>query len=293
MVRMRGFSGIVQDIGGPTANMYGASCVSWNGTGTCVDRNCTTCNNLATAHGDQVDLLRQLRGIPGVKRVFISSGIRYDLFDKDDCGYLEEIVTFHTSGHLKVAPEHIVSHITDLMNKPGKESFEHFCRKFEALREVSGKEQYILPYFMSGHPGCTMEDMVSLALYLRDHSLYTEQVQDFTPTPMSISTCMYYTGLDPFTMKPVYVPKGREKQLQRAMLHYRDPEKQELVREGLAISGRTDLIGPGKTCLVGAAHGRMPGKRGQQGYLVFPSKTIRSVGPDTAKGLTDVKKKRE
>jgi uncharacterized radical SAM protein YgiQ len=292
LVRMPGFSGIVQDVGGPTANMYGASCVSWNSTGTCTDRNCTHCNNLTSAHGDQVNLLRQLRGIPGVKRVFISSGIRYDLFDKDDCGYLKEIVTFHTSGHLKVAPEHIVGHVTDLMNKPGKESFENFYRKFESLREISGKEQYILPYFMSGHPGCRMEDMVSLVLYLREHSLYTEQVQDFTPTPMSISTCMYYTGLDPFTMKPVYVPKGREKQLQRAMLHYRDQEKQELVREGLTMSGRTDLIGPGKTCLVGAAYGRTSLKRGPQRYLGSSSGIKRTGGPSTTKEPSDVKKKR-
>jgi len=293
MVGKPGFSGIVQDVGGPTANMYGASCVSWNGTGTCADRNCTSCNNLTTAHGDQVKLLRQLREISGVKRVFISSGIRYDLFDKDDCGYLEEIVAFHTSGHLKVAPEHIVGHITDLMNKPGKESFEHFCRKFGALRERSGKEQYILPYFMSGHPGCRMEDMVSLALYLRDHSLYTEQVQDFTPTPMSISTCMYYTGLDPFTMKPVYVPKGREKQVQRAMLHYRDREKQDLVREGLTISGRTDLIGPGKKCLVGAASRGLPVKTGLQGgHTVLPG-TKGLSGPGAVKGPANRRKKRK
>jgi len=256
MTRIPGFSGIIQDVGGPTANMYGASCDSWNGTGTCVDRNCFTCKNLTTAHDIQIGLLRRLRDIPRVKRVFISSGIRYDLFDSDPYGYLKEIVASHTSGHLKVAPEHIVRHITDLMKKPGKESFEHFCHKFEALDEVTGKEQYILPYFMSGHPGCTMEDMVTLALYLRDHSLYTEQVQDFTPTPMSISTCMYYTGMDPFTLEPVYVPKGREKQMQRAMLHYRNKEKQDLVREGLTNAGRTDLIGPGKNCLVAPPSGR-------------------------------------
>jgi radical SAM superfamily enzyme YgiQ (UPF0313 family) len=240
-----------------------------------------------------VNLLRQLRGIPGVKRVFISSGIRYDLFDKDDCGYLEEVVTFHTSGHLKVAPEHIVGHVTDLMNKPGKESFEHFCRKFESLRGVSGKEQYILPYFMSGHPGCRMEDMVSLAVYLRDHSLYTEQVQDFTPTPMSISTCMYYTGLDPLTMKPVYVPKGREKQLQRAMLHYRDPEKQALVREGLTMSGRTDLIGPGKKYLVAAASRVPPVKTGLQGSPTVLSGTKCHNSPGTVKGSAIGMKKRK
>jgi uncharacterized radical SAM protein YgiQ len=264
ITRMPGFTGIIQDVGGPTANMYGASCVSWSRSGACADRNCTTCNNLATAHDFQVTLLRRLRGLPGVKRVFISSGIRYDLFDTDPDGYLEEIVSLHTSGHLKVAPEHIVRHITELMNKPGKGSFEHFCQKFEDLGKVTGKEQYILPYFMSGHPGCRMEDMIALALYLRDHSLYTEQVQDFTPTPMSISTCMYYTGLDPFTLKPVYVPKGREKQVQRAMLHYRDREKQDLVREGLIMAGRSDLIGPGKQCLVASANSVSPGNRGLQ-----------------------------
>jgi uncharacterized radical SAM protein YgiQ len=291
--RMPGFSGIVQDVGGPTANMYGASCVSWNGTGTCADRKCISCNNLTTAHNDQVNLLRHLREIPRVKRVFISSGIRYDLFDTDDCGYLKEIVTFHTSGHLKVAPEHIARHITDLMNKPGKESFEHFCRKFGSLREVSGKDQYILPYFMSGHPGCRMEDMIALALYLRDHSLYTEQVQDFTPTPMSVSSCMYYTGLDPFTMTPVYVPKGREKQLQRAMLHYRDREKQDLVREGLTMSGRTDLIGPGKKCLVGAGIARPPAKTGLHGSTGPPSRIRGQYGPGTATGSATGRKRRK
>ncbi len=278
MIRMPGFAGIVQDVGGPTANMYGASCVSWNGTGACVDRNCTTCNNLATAHDLQVTLLRRLRSLLGVKRVFISSGIRYDLFDTDPDGYLEEIVTSHTSGHLKVAPEHIARHVTDLMNKPGKESFEHFCQKFEALGKVTGKEQYILPYFMSGHPGCRMEDMVALALYLRDHSLYTEQVQDFTPTPMSISTCMYYTGLDPFTLKPVYIPKGREKQVQRAMLHYRDNEKQDLVREGLTMAGRVDLIGPGKQCLVAPASGRTPVRKDRHPGPGFSSRAAGSNG---------------
>jgi len=217
----------------------------------------------------------------------------FDLFEKDDCGYLDEIVAFHTSGHLKVAPEHVVRHITDLMNKPGKESFEHFCQKFEESRGASGKEQYILPYFMSGHPGCKVEDMVTLALYLRDHSLYTEQVQDFTPTPMSISTCMYYTGLDPFTLKPVYIPKGREKQVQRAMLHYRDREKQELVREGLTMAGRTDLIGHGNRCLVAASYGGVAGERDlQKGGVVTPEKQGHGV-PGKKPGPGGGKKKRK
>ena len=293
ITRMPGFTGVIQDVGGPTANMYGASCVSWNRSGACVDRNCTSCENLATAHHLQIKLLRRLQELPGVKRVFISSGIRYDLFDTDPEGYLEEIVTSHTSGHLKVAPEHIVRHITNLMNKPGKESFEHFCKKFEALGKVTGKEQYILPYFMSGHPGCRMEDMIALALYLRDHSMYTEQVQDFTPTPMSISTCMYYTGLDPFTLKPVYIPKGREKQVQRATLHYRDREKQDLVREGLTMAGRTDLIGPGKQCLVAPACGGSLVKRDLQKNPVSLSGSAGTAGRNTTAGpATGRKKKR-
>ena len=260
--------------------------------GACVDRNCTTCNNLKTAHDLQVRLLRQLRVIPGVKRVFISSGIRYDLFDTDPDGYLKEIVSFHTSGHLKVAPEHIVGHVTDLMRKPGKESFEHFCQKFQALGKISGKEQYILPYFMSGHPGCSMEDMIALALYLRDHSMYTEQVQDFTPTPMSISTCMYYTGLDPFTMEPVYVPKGREKQVQRAMLHYRDKEKQDLVREGLTMAGRTDLIGPGKQCLVSPCHTGDPCQKRDLQKIPGPYQGLQDpAGRNTTPGIPQQEKK--
>jgi len=279
MTRMPGFSGIIQDVGGPTANMYGASCVSWNSTGACADRQCTSCKKLKTAQDVQIQLLRRLRGLPGVKRVFISSGIRYDLFDEDPEGYLKEIVAFHTPGHLKVAPEHIAHHVTDLMNKPRKESFEHFCHKFKALSDLTGKEQYPLPYFMSGHPGCTMEDMVVLALYLREKSLYTEQVQDFTPTPMSVSTCMYYTGLNPFTLQPIYVPKGREKLLQRAMLHYRDKEKQDLVREGLTMARRTDLIGTGKKCLVAPAYGVVTGENGRHRSPGFTPGSAGSVFP--------------
>jgi uncharacterized radical SAM protein YgiQ len=252
MTRMPGFNGIVQDVGGPTANMYGAQCSLWQSAGACADRNCTTCENLKLGHATQVQLLRRLRGLRGVKRVFISSGIRYDLFDLDNDDYLKEIMMFHISGHLKVAPEHIAPDVTTLMNKPGVRQFEHFYQKFKEIRESTGKEQYILPYFMSGHPGCRVEDMISLALYLRDHSLYTEQVQDFTPTPMSISTCMYYTGLDPFTLEPVYVAKEREKLIQRAILQYRDPKNRQLVEEGLRIAGRTDLIGPGKACMISA-----------------------------------------
>ena len=243
MAKMPGFKGIVQDVGGPTANMYGLSCRQWRTRGTCPDRHCTTsCPNLVTSHAQQVELLRRLRKIPGVKHVVVSSGIRYDLVLADESGYLAELCNHHVSGHLKVAPEHISPAVTALMNKPSGEVFETFRGQFEALQQGKAKRQYILPYFMSGHPGCTVTDMIDLAEYIRDSELYTEQVQDFTPTPMSISSCMYYTGLDPFTLCPVHVPKGREKRIQRAMLQYRDKKNQKLVAEGLRGAGREDLI---------------------------------------------------
>ena len=247
------FKGIVQDVGGPTANMYCLSCGLWEKYGACRDKHCSPlCKNLKTSHSDQVELLKKLRGIPGVKKVFIGSGIRYDLALQDDSGYLEMICDHHVSGHLKVAPEHVVKNVTDAMNKPGREVFDRFCNSFETLQEGKKKRQYLLPYFMSGHPGCTIHDMVELAVYIRDHQLYTEQVQDFTPTPMSVSTCMYSTGLDPFTLEPVHVPKGIEKKIQRALMQYRDPENRELVITGLKAAGRTDLIGNGRQFLVPA-----------------------------------------
>ena len=255
ITKMPGFHGVIEDVGGPSANMYGASCAKWSGAGTCPDRECMQCPSLQAGYENQVELLQNLGNIPGIRHVFVSSGIRYDLDGEGWDPYIREIVYHHTSGHLKVAPEHISPAVLALMNKPPKEVFEKFLELFGRLCREAGREQYILPYLMSGHPGCTIEDMISLALYLRDHSLYTEQVQDFTPTPMSVSTCMYHTGLNPFTMKPVHVPKGHEKQVQRAILHYRDPSRQALVREGLERAGRTDLIGRSPGCLVPPASG--------------------------------------
>jgi uncharacterized radical SAM protein YgiQ len=253
MATMPEFRGIVQDVGGPTANMYGLSCPQWAKRGTCQDKHCSSdCPNLSTSHRRQVELLRRLREIPGVRKVFVSSGIRYDLVLADDTGYLPALCKHHVSGHLKVAPEHIAPRVTTCMNKPDGAVFEAFRRQFEALQQDKTNRQYLVPYFMSGHPGCTIPDMVDLALYIRDHTLYTEQVQDFTPTPMSVSTCMYYTGLVPFTLKPVHVPKGREKKIQRAMLQYRDTKNRGLVAEGLRVAGREDLIGSGKQCLIAA-----------------------------------------
>ncbi len=238
MTKMKEFKGIVQDVGGPTANMYGMACSRWEKAGTCRDKHCSpACKTLATSHRQQCELLEALRKVPGVKKVFIGSGIRFDLVMVDDTQYLQSICDHHVSGHLKVAPEHISDKVTAAMNKPSRLVFDSFRKKFAALQEKKEKKQYLLPYFMSGHPGCTVADMVELAEYIRANQLYTEQVQDFTPTPMSISTCMYYTGLDPFTLRPVHVPKGHEKQVQRALMQYRDPKNRELVREGYRIAG--------------------------------------------------------
>lgn len=254
--RMPDFRGIVQDVGGPTANMYATTCARWPGEGACIDNSCIECRNKELHPKVHLDLLRVLRNIPEVKRVFISSGVRFDLIPPDDDGWLEEVTAHHISGHMKVAPEHITDPVIRLMHKPCKEIFEKFSRRFNDLQAGKKKKQYLLPYFMSGHPGCRVEDMVELAEYIRDHDMYTDQVQDFTPTPMSASTCMYHTGIDPFTGDKIYVAKGREKQIQRALLHWKDPKNSHLVREGLLLARRPDLIGTKPECLVQEQLGR-------------------------------------
>ena len=257
IAKMPEFNGIIQDVGGPTANMYGIHCGRWESAGTCPERRCIDCTVLDRSHEEQLRLLRRLREIPGVKQVFIASGIRYDLIGPEDEEYLAEVCKHHVSGHLKVAPEHISDRVCACMGKPSREVFDAFRKRFEALQEGKKKRQYLVPYFMSGHPGCRIEDMVELAEYVRDTGLYTEQVQDFTPTPMSISTTIYHTGLNPFTLEEVHVPKGREKRIQRALMHYRDPKNYGLVCEGLQAAGREDLIGNAWQCLV-PARGRSP-----------------------------------
>ncbi len=258
MTKMPDFKGIVQDVGGPTANMYGMSCPVWEKEGACADKICThpLCNNLDTDHNAQVELLQRLRNIPGVRKVFVGSGIRYDLVLADSSDYLHDLCEHHVSGQLKVAPEHVSAHVTHMMHKPSRNVFEEFSSRFLAVNRELGKKQYIIPYFMSGHPGCTVEDMVELAEYIRDNDLYTEQVQDFTPTPITISTCMYYTGINPFTMEEVHVPKGREKRIQRALMQYRDVKNHGLVHEGLKMAGREELIGNEWRCLVRRRKGR-------------------------------------
>ncbi|RQW78509.1 MAG: YgiQ family radical SAM protein [Methanothrix sp.] len=261
LTNMRGFKGIIQDVGGPTANMYGLVCARWK-SGACRDKLCSAdCPSLDTDHSRQVELLRRLRSIPGVRRVFIGSGIRHDLImaDSKSSNYLHDSMQHHVCDHLKIAPEHISSGVTACMNKPPKEVLDAFRERFKQVSKEIGKEQYILPYLMSGHPGCTISDMIELAEYLRDHHMYTEQVQDFTPSPMTVSTAMYYTGLDPFTLESIHVPKGREKKIQRALLQYRDPRNYDLVKEGLREARRGDLIGEGRRCLIPARFAPTPG----------------------------------
>lgn len=256
MVTMPKFAGVVQDVGGPTANMYGIHCDRWDDEGTCPDRLCIDCPALDRSHDEQLRLLKRLREIPGVKHVFIASGIRYDLIPPGE--YLSYICREHISGHLKVAPEHISESVCACMGKPPREVFDEFRAQFEVLQEGKSRRQYLIPYFMSGHPGCRISDMIKLAEYVRDTDLYTEQVQDFTPTPMSISTTIYHTGLDPFTLDEIHVPKDREKRIQRALIHYRDPENYGLVREGLRAAGREDLIGKAWKCLIPARRRSSP-----------------------------------
>lgn len=245
ITKMPEFKGTISDLGGPSANMYASSCAKWEKSGACTDKNCTTCPSLKLGTPEQLSLLRNVSAIRKVKHVFISSGIRYDLVPntEDGDGYLKELTEHHISGHLKVAPEHISDRVTQLMNKPGKEVFDAFCIRFDALQKDKPKRQYLVPYLMSSHPGCRIDDMVTLALYLREKNMYTEQVQDFTPVPMTLSTTMYYTGLDPLTGNKVHVPLGGEKLIQRALLQWKDPKQYDLVVSGLLKAGRRDLIG--------------------------------------------------
>lgn len=247
------FKGIINGVGGPSANMYGMECKTWEKKGACLDKSCLyprICPALDTSHKKLLELLRRLRELPGVKQVFTGYGVRYDLALEDE-EYLEELCAHHISGQLRIAPEHFSKRVTNAMCKPGREVYEKFAEKFTTLNRKCGKRQYVVNYLMSGHPGCTLEDMIEMAEYVRDHGGYTEQVQDFTPTPMTVSTCMYYTGLDPFTGKKIYVARNKkEKVMQRALMHYRSPANYELVYEALEKAGRLDLVGNTHKCLI-------------------------------------------
>lgn len=270
------FKGYIHDVGGPTANFRLPSCKKQKDLGLCKGKKClapTPCKQLQVDHSEYLQLLRKLRALPGVKRVFIRSGIRYDyLIEDPDERFFKELVTYHVSGQLKVAPEHCAANVLDQMGKPHIEQYRRFSKRFYELTKSVGKEQYLVPYLMSSHPGSTLKDAVELAVFLKKEGVRPEQVQDFYPTPGTISTAMFYTGLDPYTMKDVYVPRSpREKAMQRALLQSFKPENRALVLEALKKAGRSDLIGFGPGCLIRPDQTVTAGKKtektgGKRGY---------------------------
>ena len=283
------FKGYIHDVGGPTANFRQPSCDKQLEHGVCKNRQCLypkPCRNLKADHKDYVRLLRKLREIPKVKKVFIRSGIRFDyvMADPDDT-FFRELCAYHVSGQLKVAPEHVSDAVLSRMGKPENKVYQAFVKKYKRINQELGKDQYLVPYLMSSHPGSTLKEAVELAEYLRDLGYMPEQVQDFYPTPSTISTCMYYTGVDPRDMKPVYVPKNpHEKAMQRALIQYRDPKNYNLVLEALKKAGRMDLVGYDRHCLLrpkkqggqerpGGAGKEKAGRRPGKGK----KKTIRNV----------------
>ena len=293
------FKGYIHDVGGPTANFRHPSCKKQMEHGVCKTRQClfpSPCKNLDADHRDYVSLLRKLRDIPKVKKVFIRSGIRFDylLADKKQ-EFLRELCEYHVSGQLKVAPEHVAGPVLSLMGKPEHKVYEEFTRQFYKMNERTGKEQYLVPYLMSSHPGSTLKEAVELAEFLRDLGYMPEQVQDFYPTPSTISTCMYYTGVDPRNMQPIYVAVNpHEKAMQRALIQYRNPKNYDLVYEALVKAGRTDLIGFDKKCLIRPRQGeyqnhgernmRHDGKKGRTDQKPAKKKTIRNVHNKKASG---------
>lgn len=255
LTKLPDFKGYIHDVGGPTANFSGPACPDAMKRGACKGRSCLypkPCRNLKADHEEYIALLRKLRALPRIKKVFIRSGLRYDYILADKNGkFLEELCRWHISGQLKIAPEHISENVLRYMRKPPRKITEEFLQKYKEVNRRLGLKQYLVPYFMSAHPGSTLKEAVELAEFIRDSGLRPEQVQDFTPTPGSLSTCIYYTGIDPLTMQKVYVPKSHEeRKMQRALLQYWMPENREYVRKALIKAGRRDLIGRGPKCIV-------------------------------------------
>ena len=265
MIEEPDFKGYIHDVGGPTADFRAPACEKQMTKGVCPHKQCLfpePCKNLRADHSDYIALLRKLRALPKVKKVFIRSGIRFDYVLADKKGaFLEELCRYHVSGQLKVAPEHVSDPVLACLGKPKAAVYQEFCRQYKKMNERLGLKQYLVPYLMSSHPGSTMKEAVELAEYCRDLGYMPEQVQDFYPTPSTISTCMYYTGLDPRTMTAVYVPKDpHEKEMQRALIQYRNPANRVLVREALLKAGREDLIGYGPKCLLRPDQARGDGR---------------------------------
>lgn len=295
MTQEEDFKGYIHDVGGPTADFRQPSCKKQLTKGVCMNRQClfpTPCKNLDVDHRDYVALLRKLRRIPKVKKVFIRSGVRFDyvVADKDKT-FLRELVEHHVSGQLRVAPEHVSDQVLKYMGKPSHSVYQQFLREYEEANKKTGKQQFAVPYFMSSHPGCTMKEAVRLAEYVRDLGFTPEQVQDFYPTPSTLSTCMYYTGIHPLTGEKVYVPRNpHEKAIQRALMQYKNPANRELVLEGLKLAGRMDLVGYDKKCLIRPIREKASGTGGKAGIQQEKrgnkkKKTIRNVHKRKEKGV--------
>ena len=286
------FKGYIHDVGGPTANFRHRACEKQEKHGVCTDKQClfpSPCSQLKIDHQDYLTLLRKLRELPNVKKVFVRSGLRYDylIHDQDD-EFFKELCEHHISGQLKVAPEHVSSDVLQKMGKPGKDVYQRFVEKYNKVNVDLGKKQFIVPYLMSSHPGSTLKDAIELAEYLRDLGYMPEQVQDFYPTPGTLSTCMYYTELDPRTMEKVYVPKtAHEKAMQRALIQYRKPQNYNLVVEALTKAGRRDLIGFGKHCLI---RPRKPSKPNRPGKANNSDKVDKPSRPSKAKKFNKPKR---
>ncbi len=280
-VKEKDFKGYIHDVGGPTADFRQPACKKQETKGVCTNKQCLfpkPCKNLEADHKDYLELLRELREVPGVKKVFIRSGIRFDYVNADtSSAFLDELAKYHVSGQLRVAPEHVSDEVLYYMGKPEHHVYQQFLKKFEKANAKSGKKQYVVPYLMSSHPGCTLKEAVKLAEYVRDMGFTPEQVQDFYPTPSTMSTCMYYTGIDPRTGKKVYIPKTiKEKSMQRALLQYKNPENYELVKEALLLAGRKDLIGFDKKCLI-RPRGMANKEQNRKKSLPRKKKSIRNV----------------
>ena len=291
MTHEKDFKGYIHDVGGPTANFRQPACKKQLTKGACPNRQClfpTPCKNMIADHSDYVALLRKLRKLPGVKKVFIRSGIRFDylLADKSET-FFHELVRYHISGQLKVAPEHVSDHVLEKMGKPRHAVYLQFLEKYKKINEQEHMKQFVVPYLMSSHPGCTLRDAVELAEYLRDTGHEPEQVQDFYPTPSTLSTVMYYTGLDPRTMEKVYVPKNpHEKAMQRALMQYRNPANYALVKEALVKAGRTDLIGFTPQCLIRPYPPKAPRRDAEkpEKQPAVPQKPPRAAAPKKPRG---------
>jgi len=284
--RMTGFSGTISDVGGPTANMYKMSCKDERIESACRRLSCVhpgICENLKTDHDPLIDLLRKVRAEKGVKRVFIASGVRYDLAERSP-EFIAELAKHHTGGQVSVAPEHSNPEVLKKMKKPGIEVYERFAQAFCQASEAAGKEQYLVPYFITGHPGSTLSDTVDLALYLKHKNLRPRQIQDFIPTPMAIATTMYYTGIDPLSNEPVYTATDlREKRMMKALIFWWDPQHHPLAREALRKAGRSDLIGRAAHHLVPPDYGVStpvaPGRGARDSGRTSPARSARPEKP--------------